>query len=174
MSRRRAWLAGVLPVVPPLLIIAVRFVGHAPTGAGAFQGPGAGAEDGLGELARFVPEEVHDPRLHRAWESSRELLAGAWRRQEADPDPDAPVVSPAEDPAAHAVRTPAFSLTTIFGDGAGGGNAGAVLDGRIYRVGDPVESGWALESVDRAGRSVTLRHRTGAACTIPLSRRRPE
>jgi|GEM_PF-2819881 len=175
MNRQVAWLAFALPIVPPALVVCVRFIGHAPSAAEAevtthYQG------DEFAELERLAGVALAGENGARAWEASGSTLGESWRGVTGGETPRDPVVvtDPGGNPDVEEVRTPALMLTTIFDGGGGVGGGGAVLGGRIYRVGDTIDNGWVLESVDRTGRSVTIRHTTGASGTIRLSGRRED
>lgn len=166
MKRHQASLAFVLPLIPPALVVGVRFLGTAPDAASA-NGVSHYEGEEFQEFDRIAGVAISDTHGRDAWNASTAALSKPWRgtpvlvpvRDENNPDP-----IPEPD---GGVSLPALVLTTIFGDGAGGGG---VLSGRIYRIGDRIEGGWVLESVDRTRRTVTLRHSSGASGTVPLSR----
>ena len=166
MTSKQTWLATTLPLIPPVLVVAIRFFGIAPASASASQSAlAAGTEiEGLDELT--FGESDRD-QARQAWEASEALLSVEWRRPRQAGTGDVEVITLPDTPITRPVPNPSYTLTTIFGDGAGGGG---VIDGRIYRVGDLIDSGWTLISVDRAGRGVGLRHESGAEYTIMLSR----
>lgn len=143
----------------PLVVIVVRMLGSGPGTASA----GSSAVDS-NTAADLLSQVRSTPELRGAWEQS----VATWQqpsRAQALPVAPTPTL-PIDAPEVPRVTPPRLTLTAVLGTARRGA---AVLDERIYWLGDDLGHGWALDRVDQQRRTVTLRHETGVTHLIEFA-----
>jgi len=136
----------------PLAVILIRMIGG---------GADIASADPLAAPQAVSLEDLHDlvlpsDELRAAWAESEAV----WARAETGTPPteDQPNPIPAPSVPRGTVVPPRLVLSAILG---GARRGAAVLDERIYWVGDDLGYGWRLDRVDHQSRTATLRHESG-------------
>jgi len=153
MNRNTGWLLNTLVATSaPVVVILIRMIGAGPGAASANEPTNpetASVEDLLGQVR---PTEG----LVDAWSQSEAVWA------KSDPAPPQPGETPGPTPIETGPRDeivpPRLTLSAVLG---GSPRGAAVLDERIYWVGEDLGQGWTLDRVDHQSRTVTLRHESG-------------
>lgn len=157
MNRNVGWLLTTLVATAgPVAVISIRLIG-----AGAGEAPAQESASGTDELTDLLSMVASTKKLRGAWEESEDV----WATVESVPDKPSDILPPLPISVEQDVplKPPRLSLSAVLGTTQRGA---AVLNNRIYWLGDDLGQGWVLDRVDHKSRTVTLRHETGATHRI--------
>lgn len=160
---RPTFLMAAAVLMPAAVMYGARFVGTAPASSKAQKAP------------ELTPTLVNFPALNSSQRIERTkaenhvqtCISPFWFEQDLYIAFDEGDVPTQQQPAAVKEYIPEFQLTSILPNPK---NPLAIIDSKTFRIGDELDGGWKLLTINGQNRTVTLLHKSGKRVTIALSK----
>jgi len=170
LRRDHARLAGIA-AAPLVVLLVSRVLGGAagPSAARAAARPAPDTPEPALATPAATPEQIAAARF-AAEALGRPLGAFPFLEQQrpaAEPVIAVPAPLDASGPAAPPLLVSAIMVT-------GSGEAVAIINGRMVRAGDALDSEWSVDTIDGSKRLVLVRHREGKQIELSIQEHRPK